>query len=76
MEPVASVEEVEPLAVEFVFELGGWPLGGAGMDIPIWLSASMMLCINLSLPPCCDAAPETWVSEVAPPLLDCSSMER
>jgi len=52
VEPVESVdeeepvEEVEPSVVEFELEFGGGPLGGGGMEIPIWLNASMMLCIN------------------------------
>jgi hypothetical protein len=53
------VEEVEPSEVEFALEFGGGPFGGGGIEIPIWLNACMMLCINVSFPPCPDPEPET-----------------
>ena len=75
VDDVLSVEEVEPPEVEEELELGGGPLGGDGMEIPIWLNASMMLCIKLSLLSCCELTPETWESWVEELLLDCWSME-
>jgi hypothetical protein len=74
VDEVVPVEEVELSEVEFALEFGG----GEGIEIPIWLNASMMLCINVSFPPESesDSLPETWVSEVVAPLFDCSSKER
>jgi len=51
VEPVELVDEVELSEVEFAPEFGGWRFDGEGIDIPIWLSACMMLHINVSLPP-------------------------
>ena len=82
VELVESVDEVEPVAVAeplvvvTVLESGGGPPGGVGMEIPIWLRDSIILCIRLSLPPCWDPVPETWVSEVPLPLFDCENRER
>jgi hypothetical protein len=44
-------EDVEPSEVELPLPSGGWPLGGAGIESPIWLNACMTLCIRLSSPP-------------------------
>ena len=73
---VELVEEVEAPEAELALELGGGPFGGGGIEIPIWLNASMMLCIKLSFPPCDDPEPETWVSEDVTLLFDCSNRER
>ncbi len=51
VEEVAVVEEVELSEVELPPAPGGGPLGGGGIEIPIWLSDDMMLCINVSSPP-------------------------
>jgi len=51
VESVELVDEVELSEVEFTPQFGGWPFGGEGMEIPIWLNACIMLCINVSFPP-------------------------
>ena len=51
VESVELVDEVELSEVELLLPSGGGPLGGEGIEIPIWLSAPMMLCINVSSPP-------------------------
>lgn len=79
VEPVDEVEEVEELElseVELSLPSGGGPLGGGGIEIPIWLSEAMMLCINLSSPPDVDLLPETWVLELVPLLSVWSNRER
>jgi hypothetical protein len=76
VELVELVDEVELSEVEFPLEFGGGPLGGGGIESPIWLNACMMLCINVSFAPEFDRLPETRVSELAPLLFDCASMER
>jgi hypothetical protein len=59
VESVELVDEVALVEVVLALVSGGGPLGGGGMEIPIWLNASMMLCIKVSLFPCCDPVPET-----------------
>jgi hypothetical protein len=54
VELIDEVEEAEELGlpeVELPLPSGGGPLGGGGIEIPIWLSAPMMLCINVLSPP-------------------------
>jgi hypothetical protein len=51
VELVELVDEVEPSEVELPLPSGGGPLGGGGIESPIWLSAPMMLCISVSSPP-------------------------
>jgi hypothetical protein len=71
VDEVEPVEEVELSEVEFALEFDG----GEGIEIPIWLNASMMLSSNVSFSSESDSLPETWVSEVVA-LFDCSSKER
>ncbi len=59
VDEVEVVEAVEPSEVVLALMFGGGPLGGDGMEIPIWLNACMMLCIKLLFPPSCDPVPET-----------------
>ena len=54
VELVELVEEVELSEVELPLPSGGEPLGGVGIESPIWPSAFMMLCINASSTPDCD----------------------
>ena len=51
MELVELVDKVELPEVELPLPSGGEPLGGGGIESPIWLSAPMMLCISVSSPP-------------------------
>jgi hypothetical protein len=51
VDEVAEAEELELSEVELPLPSGGGPLGGGGIEIPIWLSDDMMLCINVSSPP-------------------------
>jgi hypothetical protein len=51
VDEVEEVEELELSEVELPHPSGGGPLGGGGIEIPIWLSDDMMLCINVSSPP-------------------------
>lgn len=51
VDEVEEVEEPELSEVELPLPSGGGPLGGGGIEIPIWLSAPMMLCISVSFPP-------------------------
>ncbi len=72
VEVVDPVDELELSEVEFWGPPCGGPLGGVGMDIPIWLNACMMSCNSLSFPPRDDSAAETWLPEAASPLpADC-----
>ena len=48
VDDVELVDEVELSEVELLLPSGGEPLGGGGIEIPISLSAPMMLCINVS----------------------------
>lgn len=50
LELVESVEEAELFEVELPLPSGGGPLGGAGMESPIWLNACVTLCIRVSFP--------------------------
>ena len=51
VDEVEAVEELELSEVGFRLNPGGGPLGGGGIEIPIWLSDDMTLCINVSSPP-------------------------
>jgi hypothetical protein len=51
VDEVESVDEVELSEVELPLPSGGGPFGGGGIESPIWLSAPMTLCINVSSPP-------------------------
>ena len=51
VDEVEAVEELELSEVELPLAPGGGPLGGGGIEIPIWLSDDMTLCINVSSPP-------------------------
>jgi hypothetical protein len=51
VESVEIVDAAELSEVEFALQFGGWPFVGEGIEIPTWLNACMMLCINESLPP-------------------------
>ena len=44
-------DEVGPVEVGFSPAFGGSPFDEEGIEIPIWLNACMMLCINLLFPP-------------------------
>jgi hypothetical protein len=68
VELVDDVDEVETelSEVELPLAPGGGPLGGGGIDIPIWLSDDMTLCINVSSPPDVDWLLEIWVLELVP----------
>jgi hypothetical protein len=71
VELVGFVDVAELAEVEFELQFGG-----EGIEIPIWLNASMMLCINVSCPPEFDCPPETRVPDPAPLLFDCWGIER
>jgi hypothetical protein len=53
VELVDEVElvEVELSEVELPLPSGDWPLGGGGIESPIWLNAAITLCISVSSPP-------------------------
>lgn len=48
VDEVDEVDEVEPVDEEVELELAsvGGPLGGEGIEYPIWLNACITLCIN------------------------------
>ena len=73
-EPIELADE-EDLS-EVVFQLGGWPPGSEGIEIPIWLNACMMLCISLSFPLEYGWLPDAWAPGPAALLFDCGAMEK
>ncbi|MDR3557825.1 MAG: hypothetical protein P4L55_23960 [Syntrophobacteraceae bacterium] len=75
VDEVESVDDVEPVdeaaEVELEFEpaSGGGPLGGGGMDNPIWFSVCITPCISESFPEL-DPPSACWTPEFEFPLFD------
>ena len=76
VESVVLLEETELVEVGFSLQFAGGLFDEKGIEIPIWLNACMMLCINELFPSDFDCPTETWVPELVSLLLDCWTTEK